>query len=119
MEDFEGTLRRLAVRDERLADAVTRSDGESLALSRLDRRTRALVRIAALVAVDAAPQSYVPSVDAARGDGASAEEIVGVLVALLPVLGSPRIESAAPKLGLALGYDLDVALEGIVAQGTP
>lgn len=117
MEGFEVTLRKLTVRDERLVDAVLRSDDEGLAASGLDRKSRALVRIAALVAVDAAPQSYAPSVDAARSEGASCEEIAGVLVALLPVLGSPRVESAAPKLGLALGYDLDAALEEAGAPG--
>jgi len=38
-------------------------------------------------------------------------DVVGVLVALLPSIGSDRVVSAAPKLGLALGYDVDEALE--------
>jgi hypothetical protein len=29
----------------------------------------------------------------------------------MPVAGAARVVSAAPKLGLALGYDLDAALE--------
>lgn len=111
MDDFEATLRKLTVRDERLYDAVLRNDVDGLAASGLDRRTRALVRIGALAAVDAAAQSYAPCIEAARAEGVTSEEITGVLVALLPILGSPRIESAAPRLGLALGYDLDAALE--------
>lgn len=111
VETFDVTLRKLTVRNERLVGAVLASDEESLALSDLDRKTHALVRISALVALDAAPQSYASCVEAARCAGASAEEIVGTLVALLPVVGSPRVVSAAPKLGLALGYDLDAALE--------
>lgn len=111
MDDFDVTLRKLAVRDERLAAAVLASDEESLVVSALDRKTHALVRIGGLVAVDAAPQSYAPCVEAARCEGASREEIVGVLVALIPVLGPPRVVSAAPKLALAIGYDLEAALE--------
>lgn len=111
MDDFDVTLRKLTVRDERLVATVLASDEESLVASSLDRKTHALVRIGGLVAVDAAPQSYASCVEAARCEGASCEEIVGVLVALIPVLGPPRIVSAAPKLALAIGYDLEAALE--------
>lgn len=111
VDDFDVTLRKLTVRDERFVGSVLGSDEASLAESGLDRRTHALIRISALIALDAPPQSYAPCVDAARCSGASNEEIVGTLVALVPVVGSPRVVSAAPKLGLALGYDLDAALE--------
>ena len=37
---------------------------------------------------------------------------MGTLVAAIPIVGAPRVISAAPKLGLALGYDVDAALEG-------
>jgi hypothetical protein len=37
--------------------------------------------------------------------------MVGVLLAVVPILGEPRVVSAAPKLGLALGYDVGAALE--------
>jgi len=111
VDDFDVTLRKLTIRDERFVSSVLGSDEASLTASGLDRKTHALARISGLIALDAAPQSYATCVEAARCAGASAEEIVGVLVALMPVVGSPRIVSAAPKLGLALGYDLDAALE--------
>src|SRR4051812_35426995 len=83
--------------------------------SQLDGRTYALVRIAALVAVDAAPFSYLDAVEAARRWRVSKEEIAGCLVAMLPALGVARVVTAAPKLGLALGYDVGAALEGPAA----
>jgi hypothetical protein len=43
--------------------------------------------------------------------GAAAAEIVDVLIGVIPVVGLPRVVAAAPKLALALGYDLDEALE--------
>jgi alkylhydroperoxidase/carboxymuconolactone decarboxylase family protein YurZ len=112
VEDFEVTLRRLTVIDERFVDAVLGSERENVAASGLDAKAHALVRLGALIAIDAAPQSYSTSVDAARCAGATSEEIVGTLVAAIAIVGSPRVASAAPKLALALGYDLDAALEG-------
>jgi 4-carboxymuconolactone decarboxylase len=41
----------------------------------------------------------------------SHDEIVGTLIAVLPIVGVPRVVSAAPNLGLALGYDVANALE--------
>jgi 4-carboxymuconolactone decarboxylase len=111
MDDFHVTLRRLSVRDERLAREALGSDEESVAASGLDPRAHALVRIGALIALDAASPSYATAAEAARLAGASDEEIVGTLVAAMSVVGAPRVVSAAPKLGLALGYDLDEALE--------
>lgn len=107
MEGYQATLRRLAIHCDASAvgaDATTEPCG-------LDTRTTALVRIAALVAIDAAPQCYGASVEQARQAGATDEEVVGVLLAAIPVLGAPRVISAAAKLGLALGFDLEAALE--------
>ena len=73
----------------------------------LDARTAALVRVAALVAVGGANPSYGELVDQAVSAGASAAEIVGVLVDVASVVGLPAVVSAAPKVALALGYDAD------------
>jgi len=43
--------------------------------------------------------------------GATAAEIVDVLIGVIPIVGLPRAVAAAPKLALALGYDTDDALE--------
>lgn len=111
MDDFRVTLRRLTVRDDRFVDEVLRSEPANRAASSLDAKAHALVQIGALIALDAAPQSYSRCVEAAQYAGASVDEIVGTLVAALPVAGAARVVSAAPKLSLALGYDLDEALE--------
>ncbi len=111
MEGFEHTLRRLAIRDDRFFDQVLGSEEGNLLASCLEPKSHALVQIGALIAVNAAPQSFSICVDSARHAGATAEEIVGTLVAAVPILGAPRIVSVAPNLGLALGYDIDGALE--------
>ena len=112
VDAFEVTLRKLTVRDDRLVDGVLGSEDDNLTASSLDSKTHALVRLGALIVLDAAPQSYARSVEAALLAGATREEIVGTLIAAMPVVGSARVVSAAPKLGLALGYDVDAALQG-------
>jgi alkylhydroperoxidase/carboxymuconolactone decarboxylase family protein YurZ len=105
-------LRKLAIGDDALLHRVL-ADARAghPDLSSLDAKTHALVCVAALIAMDAAEPSYLWAVDAARAAGASDEELVGCLLAAMPVLGVARVVCAAPKLGLALGYDVGAALE--------
>jgi 4-carboxymuconolactone decarboxylase len=74
--------------------------------SSLDAKTFALVKIAALVALDAAPASYLFQVRAALDVGATASEILGVLTAVAPQTGMPRVVAAAPEIMIALGLEL-------------
>ncbi len=76
------------------------------AASGLDARASALVRIATLIAVDAPPASYAWQVTAAVEAGVGAEEILGVLRAIAPQVGAPRVVAAAPEIMLALGLSL-------------
>jgi 4-carboxymuconolactone decarboxylase len=107
----ETTLRRLALREDGYIDGLFAGDQRNIAASQLDGRTHALVQIAALIAVDATPPSYMDAIAAARSFHATDDEIVGCLIAVLPAVGVARVVSAAPKVGLALGYDVDSALE--------
>jgi alkylhydroperoxidase/carboxymuconolactone decarboxylase family protein YurZ len=72
----------------------------------VDARTRGLVRIAALIALDGPPTSYAEEVASAIEGGASPEEIVGVIRAVGSQVGGPRIVAAAPEIMLALGLSL-------------
>jgi 4-carboxymuconolactone decarboxylase len=74
--------------------------------SSLDPKTFALVKIGALVALDAAPASYMWQVTAALQAGATPSEILGVLTAVAPQTGMPRVVAAAPEIMLALGLDV-------------
>ena len=73
----------------------------------LDARTFALVKIAALIALDAPPASYGWQIANALEEGASPEDILGVLRAVAPQVGGPRVVAAAPEIMVALGLDLD------------
>jgi 4-carboxymuconolactone decarboxylase len=74
--------------------------------STLDPKSFALVKIAALVALDAPPASYLFQVQAAMDAGASPREILGVLTAIAPQTGMPRVVAAAPEIMIALGLEL-------------
>jgi 4-carboxymuconolactone decarboxylase len=79
---------------------------EYRATTGLDERTFALVKIAALIALDAPPASYAWQVGNAVGVGVTPEDILGVLRAVAPQVGGPRVVAAAPEVMLALGLSL-------------
>jgi 4-carboxymuconolactone decarboxylase len=62
-----------------------------------------LARLAALVALDAAPASYLMNLGAAQDLGVPLERIQGLLVAIAPVVGTARVVSAASKILRAVG----------------
>jgi 4-carboxymuconolactone decarboxylase len=110
MDDYKEHLRRLAVHDDALIDTIA-VEGSSFTKSVIDERTAALVRVGATVAVDAALASFQHAVALALGAGATSDEIVASLEAVTPVTGASRVVQCTPKLALALGYDVDAALE--------
>lgn len=75
--------------------------------SGLDARTFALVKIATLIALDAPPSSYAWQIANAVEEGVTAEDFVGVLRAVAPQVGGPRIIAAAPEIMLAMGLAID------------
>jgi alkylhydroperoxidase/carboxymuconolactone decarboxylase family protein YurZ len=77
----------------------------------LDTRTFALVKIAALIALDAPPASYAWQIGNALNEGATPEDILGVLVAVAPQVGGPRVVAAAPEIMLSLGLALPEGTE--------
>jgi alkylhydroperoxidase/carboxymuconolactone decarboxylase family protein YurZ len=78
----------------------------------LDGRTAALVRLAALIVRDAALPGYQRAVQAALDSGATVEEVLALLPTLANTAGSTAVVAAAPKLAMALGYDVDAGYEG-------
>lgn len=110
MPDHRATLRSLSVNDERFIESVVSMQLDNVEASGLDPKTHALVRLGALIALDAAPASYQWDVGMALSAGATVEDVVGVLIAVAPTVGLARLVSAAPELALAVGYDVDAAL---------
>lgn len=74
----------------------------------LTPRVRMLVRLAALVALDASTTSLRWAVEQASFAGADDDEIVAVLMTVGPEIGLPRVASTAPRLALAIGHEIEV-----------
>lgn len=81
----------------------------SLERTELDPATLILVRLAALAAVDAPPMSYMVHLGPAAEAGVTLEKAQDVLVAIAPIVGTPRTMSAATKMVEALGLAIDLA----------
>ena len=61
-----------------------------------------LVRIAALATLEAAPASWLMNLEASGDAGLQPQSILGVLIAIAPVIGTARVVSAASGIMQAL-----------------
>lgn len=107
MDSAEELLRRLALNDERVVGAVLASDPDAACAGCLEDKTFALVRLGALLAMGAGTTSLRWMAEVAHDAGASDEEIAGVLVAVAPEVGLAHVVREAPRLALAIGYDVE------------
>jgi alkylhydroperoxidase/carboxymuconolactone decarboxylase family protein YurZ len=103
VDRIERLLCRLSLHDERSVRAALAGPDPP----GLDPKIQALVGLGALLSVDAATVSVRLQVELAQAAGATEDEIVGVLIAIAPAVGHARTVAAAPRLALALGYDVD------------
>jgi 4-carboxymuconolactone decarboxylase len=113
MAAHEESLRRLALQDEQCIQSLLGIRLRHAEAAGLAPKTHALVRLAALMAMDASCVSYGWAVDAALTAGASADEIMGTLIAVAPITGLARVVAVAPEVAHSLGYDIDQAFEGL------
>jgi 4-carboxymuconolactone decarboxylase len=106
--EHEDLLRKLALNEEGVLASLLGADLAAAEPPGLDGKTAALVRLAGVIALDSAPATYQWSVTSALAAGASDSEVVAVLEALAPIVGTVRVSSAAPEVALAIGCDLDL-----------
>ena len=90
-------LQSIAPGEAPLVESLVRMHADAQRQSGLDDRTYVLVRIAALVAMDASTESYRVNLTVADEVGVSADDVRGVLIALAPLVGSARVLSGADK----------------------
>ena len=100
------TLVGMSRGDQRVLDEMVELREAEQESSGLDARTFSLVKIAALIAVDAPPVSYLWQVANALDSGATPQDLLGVLRAVTPHVGGPRAMAAAPEILVALGLEL-------------
>ena len=82
---------------------------QSIEASTLDEEALMMVRIAALVAVDAPPASYLLNLGAAGEMGVDEEQVTGILAAIAPIVGTARVAAAAGNIARALGFAIALA----------
>ena len=95
--------------DTPVLDLLAEMTASSVEASSLDAETLMLVRIAALVAVDAPPASYLLNLRVAGELEIDAERVQGVITAVAPIVGTTRVVSALGKVVRALDLKLDIA----------
>jgi len=104
--DTQRTLSGLAMGDVEVLEEALELREAAREDSGLDPRSFALVKIAALVALDSPPASYLWQISNAIEAGVSPRDILGVLRAIAPQVGGPKAISAAPEIMIALGLSL-------------
>jgi 4-carboxymuconolactone decarboxylase len=95
--------------DTPVIDLLASMTAASIDASGLDAETLMLVRIAALVAVDAPPASYLMNLGAAGEIGIDEEKVRDVMLAIAPIVGTAKVASATGKIVRALGLAIEIA----------
>lgn len=95
--------------DKPVLDLLARMTADSLEVSSLDPQSLMLVRIAALVSVDAPAASYLLNLGMASDVDIDPEQVRGVLAAVAPIVGTARVASATGNIARALGVAIEVA----------
>ena len=95
--------------DSPILDLLATMNRAGIEASSLDAQSLMLVRLAALVAVDAPPVSYMLNLEMAGDVNVDGEQIEGMLAAIAPIVGSARVASAGGKMIRALGIELSLA----------
>lgn len=93
----------MATGDTPVLDAIAEITAVSIERTDLDARSLILVRLAALIAVDAPAASYLLHIGPAVDVDVTLEDVQDVLIAVAPVVGTARTLSAAAKIVDALG----------------
>ncbi|MGO9294894.1 MAG: carboxymuconolactone decarboxylase family protein [Streptosporangiaceae bacterium] len=102
----------MATGDAPVLEVLADINAVSLERTELDPPSLILVRLAALIAVDAPASSYLLHIGPAAEAGVTLDQAQDVLVAVAPIVGTPRTASAAAKIVEALGLAIDLAESG-------
>jgi alkylhydroperoxidase/carboxymuconolactone decarboxylase family protein YurZ len=90
-------------------DTLTNMTAASVDHNTLSPRDYMLARVAALIAVDASPMSWFANAAAVEESGLTTDDIQGIMIAVAPVVGAPRVMSAGGHILRALGIAIAVA----------
>jgi len=95
--------------DTPVLDTIAGMTAASLENCNLSAREHMIARVAALVAADAPPLSYLVNAGPSAEMGVTAKDVQDILVAVAPIVGTARVVSAAGDITRALGFAVAVA----------
>ena len=95
--------------DTPVLDALAAITAVSIVGSELPAREHVIARLAALVAVNAPASSYLLNAGSAVEVGITVQDVQGILIAVAPVVGTPRVMAAAGNIARALGLAVALA----------
>ena len=93
---------------EPVLEVISSMTADSLEATKLDTESLMLVRLAALVAVDAPAASYMLNLGVAAEVGVDVEQVQSVLTAVAPIVGAPRVVAAVGRMAEGLGIAIDL-----------
>ncbi len=102
--------------DTPVLDTLTDITAASIDHNTLSPRDYVLARLAALIAVDAPPVSYIANAAAITDAGLTIEDVQGVMIAVAPVVGTARVMAAGGHIVRALGLAIAVAEEELADE---
>lgn len=102
--------------DTPVLDTLADITAASIERSTLEARDHMLARIAALVAVGAPAVSYLLNAGTATEVGITLDDVEGILIAVAPIVGSPRVVTAGANIAEALGFAIAVAEAELEAE---
>ena len=95
--------------DTPVLDTLADITAASIEHNNLSAREFMLVRLAALIAEDAPPISYIANASAVTEAGLTVEDVQGVMIAVAPVVGTTRVMAAGGHILQALGMAIAVS----------
>jgi 4-carboxymuconolactone decarboxylase len=107
VDRVERLLRLLSVNNEESLEKVLAGQCPDDLPTALTPKVDLLVRLGALLALGAPTGPLRATVERAVAAGATEDEIADVLVTVAPTVGLARVVSSAPRLAIALGYDVE------------
>jgi alkylhydroperoxidase/carboxymuconolactone decarboxylase family protein YurZ len=90
-------------------DTLTDMTAASVDHNSLSPREYMLARLAAMIAMDAPPISYIATAPAVTESGMTLEDVQGIMIAVAPVVGAPRVMAAGGHILRGLGLAIAVS----------
>ena len=94
-------------------DTIVDINMASVEHTQLSPREMMLARLAAMVAIDAPPASYLANARPAVGSGISQQDVQDIMIAVAPLVGTAKVVSAGGNIMRALDMAITVAEQDV------